>query len=122
MTKYGPRLSFINPETMKKYPQFTIEVFSSPFKDGSSLKFRAKDYSVITLIKLLDSLKRSEVLSFSALYTESKIRMKRSFMNYLNFCRSSEFVSRTEKQERGSKAWVYYSLTPKGEVFLSLFC
>jgi len=50
------------------------------------------------------------------LYSKSKIRMKKSFLNYLHFCVEYKFI---EKERVGSN--VIYSITEKGKVMLELF-
>ncbi|KKK96314.1 hypothetical protein LCGC14_2664020, partial [marine sediment metagenome] len=55
-------------------------------------------------------------MTFSELYSKSKIRMKRSFLNYLHLCVDYNFV---QKKPVGSN--VIYSITDKGRVMLNLF-
>jgi predicted transcriptional regulator len=55
-------------------------------------------------------------MTFSDLYLKSKIRMKKSFLNYLHFCVEYRFI---EKQRVGSN--VIYSITDKGKIMLDLF-
>lgn len=80
-----------------------------------AVKARTRDYNALSIIKLLYPL-RGPPLSFSVLYIESKIKMKRSFLNYLNLCLSYNFVTK----ERVA-ANMMYSLTDKGRTILDLF-
>ena len=80
-----------------------------------AVKARTKDYSTLSLLKLLYQL-RGNSMTFSELYSKSKIRMKRSFLNYLHLCVDYNFV---QKEPRGSN--VIYSITDKGRVMLNLF-
>lgn len=80
-----------------------------------AVKARARDFSMLSLLKLLYQVKYRP-LTFSELYASSKIRMKRSFLNYLNLCLDYNFVT---KQTVGSN--VFYTITPRGITMLSLF-
>ena len=80
-----------------------------------AVKTRARDYSMLTLFKLLYQLSAGTV-TFSDLYTNSKIRMKRSFLNYLRLCLDYGFV---RKEPDGS--CMMYTITEKGRIMLSLF-
>ncbi len=80
-----------------------------------AVKARTKDYSTLSLLKLLYQL-RGNSMTFSELYSKSKIRMKRSFLNYLHLCVDYNFV---QKKPVGSN--VIYSITDKGRVMLNLF-
>jgi predicted transcriptional regulator len=80
-----------------------------------AVKARARDFGTLSLLKLLYQLSYGP-RTFSDLYTSSKIRMKRSFLNYLRFCVEYNFV---EKHTMGQN--VIYSITHKGRIMLSLF-
>jgi hypothetical protein len=80
-----------------------------------AVKTRARDYSTLTLLKLLYQLS-SEPVTFSDLYTNSKIRMKRSFLNYLHLCLDYDFV---RKEPAGS--CMMYTITERGRIMLNLF-
>ncbi|MBM3911234.1 MAG: hypothetical protein FJ356_06255, partial [Thaumarchaeota archaeon] len=80
-----------------------------------AIKARARDYSTLSLLKLLYQV-RSTPMTFSDLYSKSKIRMKRSFLNYLHLCVDYNFV---KKEAVGPN--VIYSITDKGRVMLNLF-
>jgi predicted transcriptional regulator len=55
-------------------------------------------------------------MTFSDLYSKSKIRMKKSFLNYLHLCVDYKFI---EKESVGAN--VIYTITDKGRVMLNLF-
>jgi hypothetical protein len=74
-----------------------------------AVKARTKDYSTLSLLKLLYQL-RGNPMTFSDLYSKSKIRMKKSFLNYLHLCVDYKFI---EKE--------IYTITDKGRVMLNLF-
>jgi hypothetical protein len=80
-----------------------------------AVKTRARDFSALSLLKLLYQLSCGP-LTFSDLYTSSKIRMKRSFLNYLHLCVDYNFVT---KEPAGS--CMIYSITDKGRIMLNLF-
>ncbi len=48
---------------------------------------RARDYSALSIIKVLHPL-TGGAATFTELYRDSKIRMKKSFIAYLHLCRS----------------------------------
>jgi len=50
-----------------------------------AVKARTRDYSTLSLLKLLYQ-QRNNSITFSDLYAKSKIRMKRSYLNYLHLC------------------------------------
>ena len=80
-----------------------------------AVKARTRDFSTLSLLKLLYQM-RCGPITFSDLYTNSKIRMKRSFLNYLHLCVEYNFV---RKETVGQN--VNYSLTDRGRRMLDLF-
>jgi len=76
-------------------------------------------------LKLLYQLKGNP-MTFSHLYSKSKIRMKKSFLNYLHLCVNYNFI---EKETVGpnviytitDKPNVIYTITDKGRIMLNLF-
>ena len=80
-----------------------------------SVKTRARDFSTISILKLLYQLK-CEPMTFSELYIKSNIRMKRSFLNYLHLCMAYSFI---RKEPSGPN--MVYSITDKGRTMLDLF-
>ena len=106
------RLTYIPTEVAEQFSDFIIE------KDEEVLdavKARTRDYSTLSLIKLLYQL-RGNSMTFSDLYTKSKIRMKKSFLNYLHLCLNYKFIT---KKPVGAN--VIYSITEKGTNMLGMF-
>ena len=80
-----------------------------------AVKARTRDFSTLSLLKLLYQLKGNP-MTFTNLYSKSKIRMKRSFLNYLHLCVNYNFI---EKEAVGPN--VIYTITDKGRLMLNLF-
>ena len=80
-----------------------------------AVKARTRDYSTLSLLKLLYQL-RSNSMTFSDLYDQSKIRMKKSFLNYLHLCLDYQFIT---KKPVGPN--VLYTITENGTIMLALF-
>ena len=106
------RLTYVPLEVADQFEDFIIERDEQIL---DAVKARTRDYSTLTLLKLLYQL-RGSPLTFSNLYTKSKIRMKKSFLNYLHLCVNYRFVT---KEAVGAN--VIYSLTDKGWTMLELF-
>ena len=106
------RLTYVPIEVAEQFDDFIIQRSEQVL---DAVKARTRDYSTLSLLKLLYQLKDSS-LTFSDLYNKSKIRMKKSFLNYLHLCLDYEFIS---KESVGSN--VIYSITNKGLVMLNLF-
>ncbi len=106
------RLAYIPIEVADQFGDFIIR------RDGQVLdavRARVKDYNTLSLLKLLYQV-REEPMTFSSLYAKSKIRMKRSFLNYLDLCVGYNFV---KKETVGAN--VIYSITDRGRTMLGLF-
>ena len=106
------RLTYVPLEVADQFEDFIIKRDEQIL---DAVKARTKDYSTLSLLKLLYQLKGNP-MTFSELYSKSKIRMKKSFLNYLHLCVDYNFV---EKEAVGSN--VIYSITDKGRTMLSLF-
>ena len=106
------RLTYIPIEVADRFEDFII---SRDEEVLDAVKARARDYSTLSLLKLLYQL-RCNSMTFSELYLRSKIRMKKSFLNYLHLCVNYNFVNR-----RVAGSNVIYSLTDKGRTMLDLF-
>ena len=106
------RLTYVPIEVAEQFDDFIIQRNEQVL---DAVKARTRDYSTLSLLKLLYQLRGSS-LTFSDLYNKSKIRMKKSFLNYLHLCLDYEFIS---KESVGSN--VIYSTTNKGLVMLNLF-
>lgn len=106
------RLTYIPIEVADQFEDFIIKRDEQVL---DAVKARTRDYSTLSLLKLLYQV-RSTPMTFSNLYSKSKIRMKRSFLNYLRLCVDYSFV---KKEAVGPN--VIYSITDKGRVMLNLF-
>jgi len=106
------RLTYVPVEVADQFEDFIITRGEQVL---DAVKARTRDYSTLSLLKLLYQLKSSP-LTFSNLYSKSKIRMKRSFLNYLHLCVDYSFIT---KEAVGPN--VIYSITDKGRVMLNLF-
>jgi len=106
------RLTYVPIEVADQFEDFIITRGEQVL---DAVKARTRDYSTLSLLKLLYQLKSSP-LTFSNLYSKSKIRMKRSFLNYLHLCVDYSFIT---KEAVGPN--VIYTITDKGRVMLNLF-
>ena len=106
------RLTYVPLEVADQFEDFIIEREEQIL---DAVKARTRDFSTLSLLKLLYQLKGSP-MTFTNLYSKSKIRMKRSFLNYLHLCVNYNFI---EKEAVGPN--VIYTITDKGRVMLNLF-
>jgi predicted transcriptional regulator len=106
------RLTYIPIEVADQFEDFIIK---RDVQILDAVKARTRDYSTLSLLKLLYQL-RGNPMTFSDLYSKSKIRMKKSFLNYLHLCINYNFV---QKEAMGSN--MIYSITDKGRTMLNLF-
>lgn len=106
------RLTYVPIEVADQFDDFIIERDEQVL---DAVKARTRDYSTLSLLKLLYQL-RGNPMTFSDLYSKSKIRMKKSFLNYLRLCVDYSFI----KKEVVSPN-VIYSITDKGRTMLNLF-
>jgi predicted transcriptional regulator len=106
------RLTYIPLEVAEQFEDFIIEKQEQVL---DAVKARTRDFSTLSLLKLLYQLKGNP-MTFSQLYSKSKIRMKRSFLNYLHLCVNYNFI---KKEPVGPN--VIYTITDKGRLMLNLF-
>ena len=106
------RLTYVPIEVADQFDDFIITRAEQVL---DAVKARTRDYSTLTLLKLLYQL-RGNPLTFTNLYSKSKIRMKKSFLNYLHLCVNYNFI---KKEAVGPN--VIYSITDKGRTMLNLF-
>ena len=106
------RLTYVPIDVADQFADFIIERNEQVL---DAVKARTRDYSTLSLIKLLYQL-RGNPLTFSDLYTKSKIRMKKSFLNYLHLCLNYKFIT-----TKSVGANVIYSITEKGMNMLEMF-
>jgi len=110
MTK--ARLTYVPLEVADQFEDFIIKREEQVL---DAVKARTRDFSTLSLLKLLYQLKGNP-MTFTNLYSKSKIRMKRSFLNYLHLCVNYNFI---EKEAVGPN--VIYTITDKGRLMLNLF-
>ena len=110
MTK--ARLTYLPLDVAEQFDDFIIQRDEQIL---DAVKAKTRDYSTLSLLKLLYQLKACP-MTFSDLYQKSKIRMKRSFLNYLHLCVDYNFI---RKESRGLN--VMYELTERGRTMLNLF-
>ena len=106
------RLTYVPLEVAEQFEDFIIEREEQVL---DAVKARTRDFSTLSLLKLLYQLKGNP-MTFSHLYSKSKIRMKRSFLNYLHLCVDYNFI---EKEAVGPN--LIYTITDKGRLMLNLF-
>ncbi len=106
------RLTYVPLEVADQFGDFIIKRDEQIL---DAVKARTRDYSTLSLLKLLYQL-RGNPMTFSDLYSKSKIRMKKSFLNYLHLCVNYNFI---KKEPVGPN--VIYSITDRGRRMLSLF-
>ena len=106
------RLTYVPLDVAEQFDDFIIERDEQVL---DAVKARTRDYSTLSLLKLLYQV-RNNPITFSDLYTKSKIRMKKSFLNYLRLCLDYDFIT---KKPVGAN--VLYSITENGTTMLDLF-
>ena len=106
------RLTYVPIEVADQFDDFII---TRAERVLDAVKARTRDYSTLSILKLLYQV-RGNPLTFSNLYSKSKIRMKKSFLNYLRLCVDYNFI---KKEPVGPN--VIYSITDKGRTMLNLF-
>ena len=106
------RLTYVPLEVADQFEDFIIKREEQVL---DAVKARTRDFSTLSLLKLLYQLKGNP-MTFTNLYSKSKIRMKRSFLNYLHLCVDYNFI---EKEAIGPN--VIYTITDKGRLMLNLF-
>ena len=106
------RLTYIPLEVADQFEDFIIKRDEQIL---DAVRAKTKDYSTLSLLKLLYQL-RGTPMTFSNLYSKSKIRMKKSFLNYLHLCVDYNFI---KKEAVGVN--VIYTITDKGRTMLNLF-
>ena len=84
------RLTYVPLDVAEQFDDFIIQRDEQVL---GAVKARTRDYSTLSLLKLLYQL-RNNSMTFSDLYTKSKIRMKRSFLNYIDLCLKYNFIKK----------------------------
>ena len=105
------RLTYVPLDVAEQFDDFIIQRDEQVL---GAVKARTRDYSTLSLLKLLYQV-RNNSMTFSDLYTKSKIRMKKSFLNSLRLCLDYDFIT---KKPVGAN--VLYSITENGTTMLCL--
>ena len=84
------RLTYVPLEVADQFEDFIIKREEQVL---DAVKARTRDFSTLSLLKLLYQLKGNP-MTFTNLYSKSKIRMKRSFLNYLHLCVDYNFIEK----------------------------
>ena len=84
------RLTYVPLEVAERFEGFIIQRDEQVL---DAVRAKTKDFSTLSLLKLLYQL-NSNPMTFSDLYSKSKIRMKKSFLNYLHFCVEYKFIEK----------------------------
>jgi len=106
------RLTYVPLDVADQFNDFIIQRGEEVL---DAVKARTRDYSTLSLLKLLYQV-RNNSITFSDLYAKSKIRMKRSVLNYPHLCLDYKFIT---KKSVGPN--VIYSITENGTTMLELF-
>ena len=106
------RLTYVPLDVAEQFDDFIIQRDEQVL---DAIRARTRDYSTLSLLKLLYQIRHNS-MTFSDLYAKSKIRMKKSFLNYLNLCLNYQFIT---KKPVGPN--VIYSITENGTTMLKLF-
>ena len=106
------RLTYVPLEVAERFEGFIIQRDEQVL---DAVRAKTKEFSTLSLLKLLYQL-NSNPMTFSDLYSKSKIRMKKSFLNYLHLCLNYKFIT---KKSIGQN--VFYSITENGMTMLNLF-
>lgn len=106
------RLTYVPVDVADQFKDFIVKRDEQIL---DAVKAKTRDFSTLSLLKLLYQL-RERPMTFSELYVKSKIRMKRSYLNYLHLCVEYHFV---KKEPVGAN--MIYSITDKGQTMLNLF-
>jgi len=106
------RLTYVPLDVAEQFDDFIIQRDEQVL---DAIRARTRDYSTLSLLKLLYQI-RNNSMTFSDLYAKSKIRMKKSFLNYLNLCLNYKFIT---KKPVGAN--IIYSITENGTTMLELF-
>ena len=103
------RLTYVPIDVADQFSDFIIQREEQVL---DAVKARTRDYSTLSLLKLLYQL-RNNSMTFSDLYNKSKIRMKKSFLNYLHLCLDYHFVTKktgwTKRTIHYHRKWYYYA-------------
>ena len=91
------RLTYVPNEIIEAIPSMMVERKNTPLTDNI-LKIKTHQFDILAILKLLYAVK-NEPLGFSRLYEKSQIRMKKSFLNYLDLVLSRGFITKTQLEK-----------------------
>ena len=114
MTHQGK--TYIQEDLLDAFPLFIEERLE---KTTNHIRVIVKDFSVITIIKLLN-VTRNEDVRFSKLHMLCGIRSKAQFLKYLHLCMDLKFIQRRKEGERDNDP-TFYRTTFEGRILLDLF-
>ena len=108
------RLAYVDTEMLEAMPWIGGKVTKSVH--NLSVVKPNSDFRLISSLKLLHALSRGS-LTFGELYYQSGIRMKKSFLTYLNFCMELGFINKLKRAASNQS----YRITDKGHELLDMF-
>lgn len=106
------RMTYVPVDVAEQFGDFIITRDEQVL---DAVRARTREFNTLTLLKLLYQL-RNQSMTFTELFARSKIRLKRSYLNYLNLCLEYNFI-----QKNPSGPNMLYSITAKGHAMLNLF-
>jgi len=86
------RLTYVPLDVAEQFDDYIIQRDEQVL---DAIKARTRDYSTLSLLKLLYQIRHNS-MTFSDLYAKSKIRMKKSFLNYLNLCLNTNSLQKNQ--------------------------
>jgi hypothetical protein len=110
------RPTYIPHQIVKDFPFFIIKTVGS---EQGLEKVHERDFSIISVLKLMDCMVKEEV-QYSKLFYLSGFRHKKSFDNYMNFCKHFKLIE-GRKHEEVHQQMIFYKATAKGRNFIDLF-
>ena len=108
------RFSYIDSQMLEDMAWITTEEVKTV--NQLSVVKSSSDYKIITVLKLLYPLTKTE-LNFSTLHYSSGIRMKNSFLKYIRYCLEMGFIKKSTKLRQIQ----FYKITEKGHTLLDMF-
>ena len=113
------RLTYVPNEIIEAIPDIAIKPFRANNTNSDVSKLKTHQFDILSLLKLLNVAKTHPV-RFSHFYKNSQIRMKKSFLNYLHFAVSHNFLVKGRWQNLQTYPMEYH-ITDNGKNLLKLF-
>ena len=110
----GNRHAYVDTDMLMEMPWIKGEIIKSV--NNLTIIKSESDFVMISTLKLLYALTRGQ-LTFGDLYYQSGIRMKKSFLEYLNFCVGMKFIKKMNRTGINQ----YYMINSKGHELLDMF-